>query len=194
MWKTFPEFKSPATSYQDFKKAILKYYPNAAGDFIYSLQDMDILVGECLRNGIISPKDLLDYHMQFSAITTWLIEKGQLGHLEQQRACVRAFQPQLLKAVIDRLQLKHQNHHPSTPYKIEDIFDAARFVLQSTTTNYLLPDTSAPTNNTTETTIKKEELSALFPESGKTITEALNMNANRPHNGNTGNRTSNTGT
>ena len=55
MWKTFPEFKSPVTSYQDFKKAILEYYPNASGDFIYSLQNMDILVGECLQNGIISP-------------------------------------------------------------------------------------------------------------------------------------------
>ena len=88
MWKTFPEFKSPATSYQDFKKAILKYYPDAAGDFIYLLWDMDILVGECLQNGIISPKDLLDYHMQFSAITSWLIEKEQLGRLEQQRAYI----------------------------------------------------------------------------------------------------------
>ena len=84
--RTFLEFKSPATSYQDFKKAILRYYPDTAGDFIYFLQDMDILVGERLQNRIISPKDLLDYHMQFSAITTWLIEKGQLGHLEQQRA------------------------------------------------------------------------------------------------------------
>ena len=88
MWKTFLEFKSPATSYQDFRKAILRYYPDAAGDFIYSLWDMDILVGECLWNGIISLKDLSDYHMQFSTITSWLIEKEQLGHLEQQRAHV----------------------------------------------------------------------------------------------------------
>ena len=50
MWKTFLEFKSPATSYQDFKKALLKYYPNTAGDFIYPLWDMDILVGEHLQN------------------------------------------------------------------------------------------------------------------------------------------------
>ena len=88
MWKTFPEFKSPTTSYQDFKRATLKYYPDTAGDFIYSLRDMNILVGEHLWNAIISLKDLLDYHMQFSAITTWLIKKKQLGHLEQQRAYV----------------------------------------------------------------------------------------------------------
>ena len=115
--------------------------------------------------------------------------KEQLGHLEQQRAYVQAFQPQLLKAVMDWLQLKHQDHHPSTPYKIEDVFDTARFVLPGTTTNYSPPDTSAPTNNTMEPSIKKEELSALFSEFGKTIIEALNMNANRPCNGNTGNWT-----
>ena len=61
------------------------------------------------------------------------------------------------------------------------------------TKHYYKLFTSTPTNNTTEPSIKKEELSALFSESGKTIIEALNMNANRPCNGNTGNGTSNTG-
>jgi hypothetical protein len=96
MWKTFPKFKSAKASYNKFKKAILVHYPDAAGDFIYLLCDMDILIGERYRKGIMTSVDLSDYHLQFVTITSWLIEKNQLGILEQQQAYVWAFQPQLL--------------------------------------------------------------------------------------------------
>jgi hypothetical protein len=93
MWKTLPEFKSAKASYNQFKKAILVHYPDAAGDFIYSLRDMDILIGERYWKGIMTSADLSNYHLQFVTITSWLIKKNQLGILEQQRAYVQAFQP-----------------------------------------------------------------------------------------------------
>jgi hypothetical protein len=86
IWKTFPEFKNPAQTYEEFKAAILTHYPDASGDFMYSLRDMDLLTGERQRLGITNINDLSYYHLQFIAITTWLIEKKQLGDLEQQRA------------------------------------------------------------------------------------------------------------
>jgi hypothetical protein len=46
MWKTFLEFKSTEASYNQFKKAILVHYPDAASDFIYLLCNMDILIRE----------------------------------------------------------------------------------------------------------------------------------------------------
>src|SRR5271155_859616 len=46
IWKSFPEFKTISTTYQTFKKAILSYYPDASGDFVYSIRDMDSLIGE----------------------------------------------------------------------------------------------------------------------------------------------------
>jgi hypothetical protein len=88
MWKTFPEFKSTEASYNQFKKAILVHYPDAAGNFIYSLRDIDIPIGERYRKGIMTSADLSDYHLQFVTITSWLIEKNQLRILEQQWAYV----------------------------------------------------------------------------------------------------------
>ena len=78
-------------TYNDFKDAILVHYPDALGDFVYSIRDMDLLIGEQQCVGITSTKDLSNYHLQFIAITTWLISKGKLGDLEQQRAYIRAF-------------------------------------------------------------------------------------------------------
>ena len=88
IWKTFTEFIDNNKTYNDFKDAILVYYPDASGDFIYSIRDMDLLVGEQQQVGITSTKDLSDYHLQFIAITTWLIRKGQHSDLGQQRAYI----------------------------------------------------------------------------------------------------------
>jgi hypothetical protein len=130
IWKTFPEFLDNNKTYESFKNAILVHYPDASGKFIYSIRDMDLLIGERQRLGINSTKDLSDYHLQFIVITTWLISKGQLGDLEQQRAYIRAFQSPLLSAIMNRLQLKNANHHPNVPHKVEAVHKAAHFVLQ----------------------------------------------------------------
>ena len=88
VWKTFAEYSDNAKKYNDFKDAILAHYPDAIGDFIYSLRDMDLLIGERQRVGINLPADLADYHLKFTAITQWLIDKKQLGELEQERAYI----------------------------------------------------------------------------------------------------------
>src|SRR5271155_4752155 len=102
IWKSFPEFKSPSIPYEEFKKTILFHYPKASGDFFYSIGDMNLLISERRRVGITSARDLSDYHLEFMAMTTWLIEKKHLGNLEQRRAYIRGFQSQLLTAITDR--------------------------------------------------------------------------------------------
>jgi hypothetical protein len=63
MWKTFPEFTSTEASYNQFKKAILVHYHDAASDFIHSLHDMDILIRKRYQKGIMTSMDLSDYHL-----------------------------------------------------------------------------------------------------------------------------------
>jgi hypothetical protein len=130
IWKTFPEFLDDNKTYETFKDAILVHYPDASGNFVYPIRDMDLLIGERQCLGINSTKDLSNYHLQFIAITTWLISKGQLGDLEQQRAYIRAFQSTLVSAIMNHLQLKNADHHPNVPHRVKEVYEAARFVLQ----------------------------------------------------------------
>ena len=183
VWKTFLEFKNNTTSYQDFKQAILVHYPDTSGDFIYSLRDMDSLIGERQPIGINSTQDLSDYHLQFMLITTWLKEKKHLGELEQQRAYIRAFQPPLLSVIQNRLQLKNPDHHPSIPHTVEKVYEAARFVLQGTNQSYLpamvqmaTQPTNPPVTHAHEPTIRREELNSIFAKFTKNIVEVLNQN------------------
>ena len=90
MWKIFPEFSDDNKTYKEFKDAILDQYPDSTGDYIYSIRDMDILIGERQCIGIATMQDMSDYHVQFLAITRWLISKDQLADLEQRRAYVWA--------------------------------------------------------------------------------------------------------
>lgn len=204
MWKTFPEYVNGAKTYQDFKDAILVHYPDATGDFVYSLRDMDSLIGERQHIGINSTTELSEYHLHFLAITTWLIDKHQLADLEQKRGYVRAFQPALWAAVSNRLQILKTNHHPSIPFDIQDVNDAARFVLQSSAiaAQHYFPTSPIPVPPITilqrpvipaaavaapaaVPVIKTENLGALFSEFTKTIVEAMNKNmrgtSSNPH-------------
>jgi hypothetical protein len=192
IWKTFPEYLDNDKTYLDFKAAILVHYPDASGDYVYSLRDMDHLIGERQRIGIANTLDLADYHLKFLSITSWLIEKQQLGTLEQQRGYLRAFQTRLLGAINNRLQMKYPDHHPNKPHKVQDVYEAARFILQSATTapqNYFAP--TPPNVNPPfvpdgavsiakrEPSIKQEDFGSLLSEFTKSIVEAINQN-NRP--------------
>ena len=44
IWKSFTEFTSATASYQNFKDAILEYYPDVSGDYVYSMRDVDMLI------------------------------------------------------------------------------------------------------------------------------------------------------
>ena len=197
IWKSFTEYADVNKTYKDFKEAILVHYPDASGDYVYSLRDMDLLIGERQRIGISNTVDLADYHLKFLAITTWLIEKQQLGTLEQQRGYLRAFQPRLLGAISNRLQMKKPDHHPNIPHSIKDVYEAARFILQGANTapqNYFAPtppDVNPPfvpdgvvSIAKREPSVKQEDLSTMFSEFTKSIVEALNQNnRNRPSSG-----------
>ena len=73
IWKTFPEYSDPTETYTAFKNAILVHYPDASGDNVYSLHDMDLLIGERQHLGISTTTDLSDYHLKFISIMSWLI-------------------------------------------------------------------------------------------------------------------------
>src|ERR1700721_911758 len=128
-WKAIPEYDATSKkSFQAFKDAILSHYPVAAGGYIYSNRDMDMLIGERQRLGITTNKDLADYHLQFMAITNWLIAKKLLGEFKQQRAYIRAFSPELLHAIMNRLQITHSTHPQNQPFEVQEVYEAARYI------------------------------------------------------------------
>ena len=132
LWEILPEFADSTAPYQKFVDAVCQLYPGSDAEQRWLIVDMEKLVADTLRTGILSLADLGKYHRDFISITMFLITKNCLTAPEQSRTFARAFPLELWSQVSYRLQLKFPNHFPDDPYTLEQIHDAARFVLHGT--------------------------------------------------------------
>src|SRR5271168_1804474 len=177
IWQYIPEFDEPTSTYADFKNAIMEFYPEAA-EFLYAITDIDSLTDERQQTSMTTVQDLSDYHLQFMAITTWLIKKGQLSELEQGRAYIRAFPAQLLPTIVTRLQVKFPYHHPGIPYPVTEVYNTAKSILHGISflrfTSQAQP-ILAP-SEPTKFPIKSENLAPVMAELTKTIIQAVKSN------------------
>src|ERR1700678_4196177 len=174
IWQYIPEFNKPTSTYADFKNAIMEFYPEAA-EFLYAITDIDSLTDERQRLGMTTVQDLSDYHLQFMAITTWLIKKGQLCELGQKRAYIRAFPVQLLPTIITRLQCTFPKHHPTIPYPVTEVYNTAKSILHGISslgfTSPALQILAPP--EPTEFPIKTKIFAPLIAEFRKNIMETV---------------------
>ena len=155
--------------------------PGAEEERRWSIADMDKLIGERARIGILNLEDLGAYHRAFLSITTFLLSKNRISVNEQSRVFIRGFQSDLRDRVIARLQIENVDQHPDDAFTVEQTMKAASFVLHST---YSLPlpveDRSAATNasmiNQSDTT-KMESIEKILTLLATTVTKAIK---NRP--------------
>ena len=95
LWETLSEFKDNTNTFKDFKKAIYELYPGSEGDHMYTVGDMDQVVGEWSRLEVKLLGDLGDYYRRFVAVTTYLVGKQQISKGEQSRTFMRDLPDQL---------------------------------------------------------------------------------------------------
>ncbi|CAA7263097.1 unnamed protein product [Cyclocybe aegerita] len=160
---------------------VIKLYPEADENFKFTLLDMDHIVDSCHRLGIHSLNDLADYHREFTAVMTFLVIKDRLTTMEQERAFTRGFQHNFWLLVARHLQIKDPDHSPDMPYTIENIMDAARFVLRGFPAHIPSPSPTATTTTASSSpdSVRLKALGLIFSELTKTIVEALQQ-SNQP--------------
>ena len=127
-----PEFADSTTPYQKFVDAVCQLYPGSNAEQCWLIADMEKLVADTSKTGISSLANLGKYHRDFVSITTFLIAKNRLATPEQSCTFAHAFPSELWSQVSYQLQLKFPDHFPDDPYTLEQIHDAARFVLHGT--------------------------------------------------------------
>jgi hypothetical protein len=86
IWEALASFTNAAKTYDEFKAEALKLYAGNDEDRRFSLADLDALIGQYSRVGILSSKDLTTFHRQFLRISTYLIVKNRLSISEQSRS------------------------------------------------------------------------------------------------------------
>jgi hypothetical protein len=129
LWRTTPAFADAAQTYEEFKTEILSLYPSAGTDRTFSIQDLDMLIGERVQVGIISTNDVADYYRQFLLISRYLISKNCLSSIDQLQNFMCGFRPELVQRVMQRLELRLPTHLPEDPYTISEVYEAANFII-----------------------------------------------------------------
>ncbi|ETW79917.1 hypothetical protein HETIRDRAFT_322855 [Heterobasidion irregulare TC 32-1] len=139
LWESLPTFSDHAKTYQDFCDSVYKLYPGADDDRRWLVADLHSLVGMYSRIGIGSLGDLGVYYRRFLAIALFLRQKNRISEVEEGHTFAQGFQTKLWVRILQRLQIKLPDHFPDDPYCLDDIYDAARFVLHGTTTSFAPP-------------------------------------------------------
>jgi len=172
-WEALPEYKDNAKTYVHFKERLFEIYNQVS--LRYILSDLDRLVGERQRLEMRSLQDLTDFHLRFNAVASYLLTNQLISIREQSQAYLRVFDDALQARVTMRLQIKYPNHHPALPYTIEEIYDAAKWVLQGIPGTLSSHETSpsAPESGF----VKTEQLGTFLNEFAKTLVDAMNTNS-----------------
>jgi len=168
LWEGTAEYSSG--TYDEFKKAILKLYPGSEEERKWTMADLDKLIGEQLRLGILSVADFGAYYRSFTQITTFLIGKNRLAEEERSRTFIRGIQPALWERFKRRLEIKNPDKHPDDPYSLDEIAKAAEYVLYDpNTANYSTrgsasthstPSTEQPSTTNATSTVKQEDITS----------------------------------
>jgi hypothetical protein len=135
LWESRLERSDRAKSFSDFVQAIYRLYPGAEGQQQWLVADMERLVEERSQMGIRTLGDLGDYYRSFIAITTFLCGRNRLSNRDQSQAFMQGLSCDLRDRVSRRLQLKFPDHLADDPYRLDDIYEAAQFILHGTATS-----------------------------------------------------------
>jgi hypothetical protein len=187
-WEALPEFTNEQKTYQDFKERLYELYNQSS--LRYLLADLDRLVGERQRVGMRSLQDISEFHLQYITISTYLLTNSLVSTRELSQSYLRVFDEAFQTRILMRLNILLPHHNPALPHSIDDLYNAAKWVLQG------VPGTvAAPSYANTSSTIanvvtqpesgfiKTEQLGSFLNDFTKTIVDALQVNRTRPPTG-----------
>lgn len=117
-----------------FVAAVKSLYPGCEGDRRFTRTDLENLCAEQARIPMQSQEDLGQYYRKFFKISRHLIQKKKLAELERDRLFLDGIHTTANIAIRRRLEIRLIDHHPEDPYDLKEVYNAAVFLLPSTST------------------------------------------------------------
>ncbi|CDO72022.1 hypothetical protein BN946_scf184943.g57 [Trametes cinnabarina] len=158
--QSLPDYYADDKSYEDFRQAIIALYPGASDEQKYSIADVENLIVRRAKSPIANISELSAYDREFFVMTSYLIHQGRLSAVEQSCLFVRGIAPPLWEQISCRLQLKLPDHYPDDPYTLEQVYNAAKFVLHGTLSSTSSSSQSA--NTSSGGLVKTEEIAPIL--------------------------------
>src|SRR5258705_1057281 len=133
LWMSLKAYSEASQTYEDFKKAVYKFYPGSEETKKRTIADLMHVVNERKSIGLISLGDLADYFRQFIVISTFLREKDRILKGGETRRFMEGFPAHMAERVKQRLQVLHLHHDQDEEHALADVEQAAEYMLHGTT-------------------------------------------------------------
>ncbi|KZV59520.1 hypothetical protein PENSPDRAFT_595290, partial [Peniophora sp. CONT] len=169
-WRKLDEYTEATKSWDDFKKAVNALYLGIGVTTppVYELEDLSALVVKYQTQGIKTIADYQVYHRKYLEVGNELVTSDVLSKLDLKKGFVEAFQPELKKKILDRLEITKPLVLPGRPYEIADVDEAARHLLHGTRTL-----ASEATTTTGNTVVKAEDLQEAMKSMAQTFAQSI---------------------
>ncbi|KAI0038653.1 hypothetical protein FA95DRAFT_1505255 [Auriscalpium vulgare] len=135
MFDSMPEFTGNGT-YEEFKTVVGKLYLGAEEDQAYTLADLESLVLKTRNKKELTLDDFAVFHREYLTISGFLVRKGRLSTMQQNREFSRGIPDRIWLSLNPRLQIKKPDVEPGEAYKIADVYQAGKFVLALATDTF----------------------------------------------------------
>src|SRR6202163_1256321 len=114
-----------------------------------------------------SLQDISKFHLQFITISTYLLANSLVSARELSQSYLRVFDNAFQACILMRLNILLPHHNPALTHAIDDLYDAAKWVLQG------VPGTVGMTATVSSRTNATPAILNTTPESGFIKTEQL---------------------
>ncbi|CDO74854.1 hypothetical protein BN946_scf185004.g4 [Trametes cinnabarina] len=158
--ESLPDYYADNKGYEDFRQAIIALYRGASDERKHSVADVENLVARRAKSPIVNISELSTYYREFFAMTSYLICQGRLSAAEQSCLFVCGIALPLWEQISRRLQLKLPDHYPDDPYTLEQVYNAAKFILHGTLSSASSSSQSA--NALSGGLVKTEEIAPIL--------------------------------
>ncbi|KAI9459548.1 hypothetical protein HD554DRAFT_2176945 [Boletus coccyginus] len=129
LWETLPEASAHLPDWDAFILAVKKYYPGCEDTNRYCHTDLIHIVQDRQITPMHSLDDLGEYHRAFLHISPCLIANRRLSEPEHDPLFLIGFPDPVHDHLQHRLTIVKPDVHPDDPYVMEDILEAAKFLL-----------------------------------------------------------------
>jgi hypothetical protein len=102
---------------------------------------MERLVEERSQIDVRTLIDLRDYYQRFITITTFLCSRNQLSNCDQSQASCKDYSVIYAIAFCSNYSSSFPDHLSDDPYHLDDIYEAAQFILHGTATSVYITAT-----------------------------------------------------
>ena len=156
-------------TFQAFKSAIVKLYPGADGDKLYTWTDFREVVRTAQLKSPANRDEFGQYTRDFQRIADFLKAKGKISDREVNEYFMKGIHPDFRLRVLGRLQVVRSAQPSDEPYPMVDVIEAAEWAING------VPGALYKESDEDSTYIKKEmvELTTAMRDMNQTFTAQI---------------------